>query len=74
MQKAKVKWAIEGDENSKYFHGIINKKRHQMAIRGISVNGEWVMDPHKVKQEFFQHFANRFSYQRGNKESSVGLW
>ncbi|GKG59809.1 hypothetical protein Tco_0607437, partial [Tanacetum coccineum] len=22
-QKAKVKWAIEGDENSKYFHGII---------------------------------------------------
>ena len=61
MQKAKVKWAIEGDKNSKYFHGIINKKRHRMAIRGISVNGEWVMDPHKVKQEFFQHFANRFS-------------
>nr|GEW09093.1 RNA-directed DNA polymerase, eukaryota [Tanacetum cinerariifolium] len=44
VQKAKVKWAIEGDENLKYFHGIINKKRHQMAIRGISVNEEWVMD------------------------------
>ncbi|GJT92558.1 RNA-directed DNA polymerase, eukaryota [Tanacetum coccineum] len=26
-QKAKVKWAIEGDENSKFFHGVINKKR-----------------------------------------------
>ncbi|GKG43039.1 hypothetical protein Tco_0479723, partial [Tanacetum coccineum] len=26
VQKAKVRWAIEGDENSKYFHGIINKK------------------------------------------------
>ncbi|GJU01497.1 RNA-directed DNA polymerase, eukaryota [Tanacetum coccineum] len=61
VQKAKVKWAIEGDENSKYFHGVMNKKRHELAIRGISVNGEWVMDPHKVKQEFFQHFANRFS-------------
>ncbi|GJR57763.1 hypothetical protein Tco_1499925 [Tanacetum coccineum] len=61
VQKAKVKWAIEGDENSKYFHGIINKKRHQMDIRGVSVNGEWVMDHPKVKQEFFQHFANRFS-------------
>nr|GEX97885.1 RNA-directed DNA polymerase, eukaryota [Tanacetum cinerariifolium] len=24
-QKAKIQWAIEGDENSKYFHGIINK-------------------------------------------------
>ncbi|GJY18718.1 RNA-directed DNA polymerase, eukaryota [Tanacetum coccineum] len=34
-QKAKVRWAIEGDENSKYFYGILNKKRSQLAIRGI---------------------------------------
>nr|GFA70960.1 RNA-directed DNA polymerase, eukaryota, reverse transcriptase zinc-binding domain protein [Tanacetum cinerariifolium] len=34
-QKAKVKWAIEGDENSKYYHGMINKKRNQLSIRGI---------------------------------------
>ncbi|GJZ66329.1 RNA-directed DNA polymerase, eukaryota [Tanacetum coccineum] len=61
VQKEKVKWAIEGDESSKYFHGIINKKRHQMAIRGVSVNGEWVVDPPKVKKEFFQHFSNQFS-------------
>ncbi|GJT78035.1 RNA-directed DNA polymerase, eukaryota [Tanacetum coccineum] len=26
-QKAKIKWAIKGDENSKYYHGILNKKR-----------------------------------------------
>ncbi|GJU52610.1 RNA-directed DNA polymerase, eukaryota [Tanacetum coccineum] len=25
----------EGDENSKYFHGVMNKRRHQMAIRGL---------------------------------------
>ncbi|GKF29360.1 RNA-directed DNA polymerase, eukaryota [Tanacetum coccineum] len=25
-QKSKVKWAIEGDENSCFFHGILNKK------------------------------------------------
>nr|GEX63821.1 RNA-directed DNA polymerase, eukaryota [Tanacetum cinerariifolium] len=33
-QKAKVKWSIEGDENSKFFHGIINKRRNNLAIRG----------------------------------------
>nr|GFC86163.1 RNA-directed DNA polymerase, eukaryota, reverse transcriptase zinc-binding domain protein [Tanacetum cinerariifolium] len=27
-QKAKIKSAIEGDENSKYYHGVINKKRN----------------------------------------------
>ncbi|GJY91550.1 RNA-directed DNA polymerase, eukaryota [Tanacetum coccineum] len=35
LQKSKVRWAIEGDENSKYFHGIINKKRSHLAIRGV---------------------------------------
>ncbi|GJU46606.1 RNA-directed DNA polymerase, eukaryota [Tanacetum coccineum] len=47
VQRAKVKWAIKGDENSKYFHGIVNKKIHQRAIRGVLINGEWVMDPSK---------------------------
>ncbi|GKA16839.1 hypothetical protein Tco_0696676 [Tanacetum coccineum] len=30
-QKAKIRWSIEGDENFKYFHGIINKKRSQLV-------------------------------------------
>ncbi|GJX96249.1 RNA-directed DNA polymerase, eukaryota, partial [Tanacetum coccineum] len=60
-QKAKIRWAIAGDENSKYFNGIINKKRSQLAIRGVLVDGEWVVDPLKVKNEFLNHFANRFT-------------
>ncbi|GJW69783.1 RNA-directed DNA polymerase, eukaryota, reverse transcriptase zinc-binding domain protein [Tanacetum coccineum] len=44
-QKAKVRWSIEGDENSKYFHGIHNKKRSQIAIRGVLADGEWIDDP-----------------------------
>ncbi|GJZ12725.1 RNA-directed DNA polymerase, eukaryota [Tanacetum coccineum] len=35
FQKAKIKWAVEGDENSKFFHGIINRKRANLAIKGI---------------------------------------
>lgn len=31
-QKVKVKWAIEGDENSSFFHGMLNKNRHQTNI------------------------------------------
>ncbi|KAI3510263.1 hypothetical protein L1887_25796 [Cichorium endivia] len=60
-QKAKVKWAIEGDENSKYFHGIINKSCHQLAIRGVFSNGDWLDRPEQVKKEFLTHFADRFS-------------
>nr|GEU30488.1 RNA-directed DNA polymerase, eukaryota, reverse transcriptase zinc-binding domain protein [Tanacetum cinerariifolium] len=41
-QKAKVRWSIEGDENFKYFHGILNIKRTQLAIRGILVDKDWI--------------------------------
>ncbi|GJR19238.1 RNA-directed DNA polymerase, eukaryota [Tanacetum coccineum] len=64
-QKAKVRWAIEGDENSKYFHGIINKKRSQLAIRGVLIDGDWIDEPCKVKNEFLMHFANRFESPSG---------
>ncbi|GKA84909.1 RNA-directed DNA polymerase, eukaryota [Tanacetum coccineum] len=59
-QKVKIKWSIEGDENSKYFHGILNKKRNQLAIRGILVDGVWTESPIMVKNEFLSHFKNFF--------------
>ncbi|GJU52085.1 RNA-directed DNA polymerase, eukaryota, reverse transcriptase zinc-binding domain protein [Tanacetum coccineum] len=34
-QKVKIKWAIEGDENSKFYHSVLNKKRGHLAIRGF---------------------------------------
>ncbi|GJX92049.1 RNA-directed DNA polymerase, eukaryota [Tanacetum coccineum] len=52
---------IEGDENSKFFHGIINKKRSQLDIRGVLVEGDWIVEPSKVKNEFLKHFVNRFA-------------
>ena len=59
-QKAKIKWSIEGDENSRFFHGVINKKRSQLNIRGIMIEGLWTEQPKQVKNEFFKHFRNRF--------------
>nr|GEZ32616.1 RNA-directed DNA polymerase, eukaryota [Tanacetum cinerariifolium] len=59
-QKAKVRWAIEGDENLKYLHVIINKRRAQLDIRGVFSNGTWIMEPSLVKKEFVDHFAARF--------------
>nr|GEZ84583.1 RNA-directed DNA polymerase, eukaryota [Tanacetum cinerariifolium] len=60
LQKSKIKWAFEGDENSKFFHGLINKKRSQHAIRGVFVDGIWCTNTNKVKEAFFKHFEARF--------------
>nr|GEV36318.1 RNA-directed DNA polymerase, eukaryota, reverse transcriptase zinc-binding domain protein [Tanacetum cinerariifolium] len=45
VQKATVKWAIEGDENSKYFHGIINKKgiKWLLEVFWLTVSGLWIL-------------------------------
>ncbi|GJT52692.1 RNA-directed DNA polymerase, eukaryota [Tanacetum coccineum] len=59
-QKAKIKWSVEGDENMKFFHGMLNKKRSQLNIRGVMINGTWTDKPDTVKQEFFHHFRSRF--------------
>ncbi|GKB76264.1 RNA-directed DNA polymerase, eukaryota [Tanacetum coccineum] len=62
-----IKWAIEGDENSKYYHGILNKKRSQLAIRGILVDGNLIDSPHLVKREFLSHFKNRFDHPQDSR-------
>nr|GEV36937.1 RNA-directed DNA polymerase, eukaryota [Tanacetum cinerariifolium] len=66
-QKAKIKWAIEGDENSKYYHGVLNKKRGRLAIRGVLVDGIWMESPSLVKNELFDHFKNRFEQPLQNR-------
>nr|GEZ36727.1 putative RNA-directed DNA polymerase, eukaryota, reverse transcriptase zinc-binding domain protein [Tanacetum cinerariifolium] len=66
-QKGKIEWAIEGDGNSKYYHGVINKKRNQLSIRGILVEGTWIDSPSLMKSEFLSHFKNRFEQPNSNR-------
>ncbi|GJR92645.1 hypothetical protein Tco_0264819 [Tanacetum coccineum] len=73
MQKAKIRWAIEGDENSKYFHAIINKKRANLSVKGIMVDGDWIVEPDLVKQEFRRHFTDRFQ-DPGSRDESLQLF
>nr|GFB02940.1 RNA-directed DNA polymerase, eukaryota [Tanacetum cinerariifolium] len=68
-QKTKIKWAIKGDENSKYYHGILIKKRNNLAIRRVFEAGKWIKNPDLVKKEFLSHFKNRFG--RPNKTRHV---
>nr|GEV78055.1 RNA-directed DNA polymerase, eukaryota, reverse transcriptase zinc-binding domain protein [Tanacetum cinerariifolium] len=51
-KKAKVKLGIEADENSKFFHAIVNQKR-TLSINGIKHEGQWLSDPHTIKDNAF---------------------
>ncbi|GJV83166.1 RNA-directed DNA polymerase, eukaryota, reverse transcriptase zinc-binding domain protein [Tanacetum coccineum] len=59
-QKAKIKWDIEADENSKFFHAIVNQKRRYLSIQGIKVDGIWIDDPSSIKGAFHSFFEKKF--------------
>ncbi|GJY15773.1 RNA-directed DNA polymerase, eukaryota [Tanacetum coccineum] len=60
MQKAKVIWDVEGDENTKFFHGLLKQKRSQQAVQGIMIDGNWVTNPHQVKTAFCNFYKEKF--------------
>ena len=37
--KVKSTWAVEGDENSAFFHALLKKRRSQLMIRGLLLMG-----------------------------------
>nr|GFC24624.1 RNA-directed DNA polymerase, eukaryota [Tanacetum cinerariifolium] len=39
---------------------VINRKRTNLYVKGVLVDGEWVDDPSRVKNEFRSYFATRF--------------
>ncbi|KAJ0941986.1 putative RNA-directed DNA polymerase [Helianthus annuus] len=60
-QKSRVRWAVEGDENSAYFHGIINANISNNRISGLRIQGEWVNNPFLIKDYVAAFFGERFS-------------
>ncbi|KAL8528391.1 hypothetical protein ACS0TY_005992 [Phlomoides rotata] len=60
FQKAKVKWLLEGDVNSGFFHGWINKRRKVNEIDGLYFEGVWTESVEGVKNGVRTHFLKHF--------------
>nr|KAJ0218832.1 hypothetical protein LSAT_V11C300154990 [Lactuca sativa] len=65
-QKSRCKWALEGDENSAFFHGLINKNYRSQKLFGININGFWTSNPETIKKEAFEFFSKKFTEQISN--------
>ncbi|GJT80737.1 cysteine-rich receptor-like protein kinase [Tanacetum coccineum] len=59
-QKCRIRWAIEGDENTRFFHSILKFNNSKFNIKGINVNGVWCDDLGLIKIAAFEHFSARF--------------
>ncbi|KAJ9536529.1 hypothetical protein OSB04_un000281 [Centaurea solstitialis] len=56
-QRAKVKWLAEGDANTRYFHRVIEERRHSRHIHSVcNAAGVYVFDD-DVAMAFIDHFV-----------------
>ncbi|KAJ0545596.1 putative RNA-directed DNA polymerase [Helianthus annuus] len=59
-QKAKSRWIGLGDENTSYFHTIMNSHIARNKINGLWIDGAWVSDPNEIKTQFLAAFQAKF--------------
>ncbi|GJS75871.1 putative RNA-directed DNA polymerase [Tanacetum coccineum] len=60
-QKARVRWDVEGDENTKFFHSFVKRRNNKNNIRGLLVDGVWCEEPNSIKKEMVRHYKTLFS-------------
>lgn len=56
FQKSRDKWIKEGDENTKYFHNLVNWRRRKNALKGLDIQGNWVEESAAVKSKVREFF------------------
>uniref|UniRef100_A0A251U4I0 Putative RNA-directed DNA polymerase, eukaryota, Reverse transcriptase zinc-binding domain protein n=1 Tax=Helianthus annuus TaxID=4232 RepID=A0A251U4I0_HELAN len=59
-QKSRIRWALDGDENSCFFHSIVNANTSSNRINGVFKDGVWETNPTVVKQHFFDFYESLF--------------
>ncbi|KAJ0780983.1 putative RNA-directed DNA polymerase [Helianthus annuus] len=60
-QKSRSKWAVDGDENSAYFHHIINANISTNRLNGLMVDGVWCTNPVVIKEGLYNFFQHQFT-------------
>ncbi|WOG89446.1 hypothetical protein DCAR_0208684 [Daucus carota subsp. sativus] len=71
-QKSRIQWDLQGDENSKFFHKVVNKNWCKNKILGIMWRGNWIQNKDRIKEAFFNHFRDFFKKRYDHSIFNLG--
>ena len=66
-QKSRIKWVIDGDENSSFFHRVCKAHTSGNRLNGLRINNRWVTNPRQVKKEVWHFFRDKFKAEQDHK-------
>ena len=60
-QKARCRWILEGDRNTKLFHSMVQRKKSRLRINSISDQGTLLTDPADIQESLIKYFKDTLS-------------
>lgn len=63
-QRSRVKWALFGDSNSRFFHASAVVRKRRNTVKSLQLpNGDWVTDEKEIRKAFVDHFKSIYRGQ-----------
>ncbi|KAK3199335.1 hypothetical protein Dsin_022750 [Dipteronia sinensis] len=66
-QKSHLKWLLEGDRNTHFFHCVASSRRRMNFIGDIIFDGVQLSDPLEVRKGVLNHFRNQYRKGLGTR-------
>lgn len=63
MQKAKVKWLREGDNNTSCFHAVLKKKQQNQVTKMLKYDGTSFDSPEAINEGAVHYFQDFLSHR-----------
>ncbi|KAK1650153.1 hypothetical protein QYE76_067958 [Lolium multiflorum] len=60
-QRGRVRWALQGDANTAYFHVVANGRRRKCNIARLSSDNGTITDPKLIQQHIYEFYRNLLS-------------
>jgi hypothetical protein len=61
VQRSRVKWNIDGDANTKFFHGCMKLRQQRNVLVCLRVGDRWLDTSTEIVAEVTNYFINHFS-------------
>lgn len=71
-QKSGVKWYVEGEVNSKFFHSVVNGRKKRLSLKKLRRDdGNWIEGDEEIAREAVSSFQKQFTKDSSDVDLSI---